>query len=512
MGNSISGMPSRGNIMPNSPAGLVGNHPNQQQRFGMHPQQHMHQHQQASLINSTGGIVQSSIRPNQNIYNGQGIFNSQRGSMTGGSMLNNQSSLMGNRPPMLPSGSSNSQGLIQMRPAMSTTQMINQNQMGNPAGLVNAQNRMTGGVPLNNLAQQPNVSAMMHQQSQAQQRQEWDRTNINQSHPMINNYGGAAAIATPAGPTGIIPNNSVMSMNPVAAAVNQRNNSIMPTGAPGTPIHHQQFQYGIGMHQNPVASGAATANGLIPQGQPHQSVGGYGAGLLQQPHQQQPAYQPSAGFNSPTPTGILPAPQQPQSAQQQQISHHMLGPGSSIQMPPGSASHQPLGSATAQQHHMQDAYYRSSMGVSDAHHHHHTHQSPNMTPQMMSAVPIHSHPHHQQQAQSQQLNSIKLSELEFQEALEKNRIVSSTAISRAVQDASVGQYASAIETLATAISLIKQSKVSHDERCKILVNSLQDTKEGIENKYYGSSRGSSSSNMLTGMLSRGDSRDRDRER
>lgn len=37
---------------------------------------------------------------------------------------------------------------------------------------------------------------------------------------------------------------------------------------------------------------------------------------------------------------------------------------------------------------------------------------------------------------------------------------------------------SAIETLVTAISLIKQSKVAHDERCKILISSLQDTLHG----------------------------------
>ncbi len=48
-----------------------------------------------------------------------------------------------------------------------------------------------------------------------------------------------------------------------------------------------------------------------------------------------------------------------------------------------------------------------------------------------------------------------------------------------------GEYASAIETLVTAISLIKQSKVSSDDRCKILISSLQDTLHGIEAKSYG---------------------------
>lgn len=54
----------------------------------------------------------------------------------------------------------------------------------------------------------------------------------------------------------------------------------------------------------------------------------------------------------------------------------------------------------------------------------------------------------------------------------------------AVSDAATGEYSSAIETLVTAISLIKQSKVAQDERCKILISSLQDTLHGIENKSY----------------------------
>lgn len=50
----------------------------------------------------------------------------------------------------------------------------------------------------------------------------------------------------------------------------------------------------------------------------------------------------------------------------------------------------------------------------------------------------------------------------------------------------LGEYASAIETLVTAISLIKQSKIANDDRCKILISSLQDTLHGIESKSYGS--------------------------
>lgn len=46
---------------------------------------------------------------------------------------------------------------------------------------------------------------------------------------------------------------------------------------------------------------------------------------------------------------------------------------------------------------------------------------------------------------------------------------------------SPGEYASAIETLVTAISLIKQSKVAHDDRCKILISSLQVGYVSLEN-------------------------------
>lgn len=70
--------------------------------------------------------------------------------------------------------------------------------------------------------------------------------------------------------------------------------------------------------------------------------------------------------------------------------------------------------------------------------------------------------------------------------MKKNKTVSSTAISRAVQDAANGNYSRAIETLVTAIALIGQSKIAHDDRCKILINSLKDTKNGIEEKSYGS--------------------------
>ena len=51
-----------------------------------------------------------------------------------------------------------------------------------------------------------------------------------------------------------------------------------------------------------------------------------------------------------------------------------------------------------------------------------------------------------------------------------------------------GDFSAAIDTLVTAIGLIKQSKVSHEERCKVIVASLQDTLHSIETQASFSSR------------------------
>lgn len=83
-------------------------------------------------------------------------------------------------------------------------------------------------------------------------------------------------------------------------------------------------------------------------------------------------------------------------------------------------------------------------------------------------------------------------DIEIEEAMIRNRAVSSTAISRAVADASSGDYGSAIETLVTAISLLKQSKMASDERTKVLIGSLRDCLHGIEDKSFGSGGGSRS--------------------
>ncbi|XP_056312208.1 cleavage and polyadenylation specificity factor subunit 6 isoform X1 [Danio aesculapii] len=107
-----------------------------------------------------------------------------------------------------------------------------------------------------------------------------------------------------------------------------------------------------------------------------------------------------------------------------------------------------------------------------------------------------------------------LSEAEFEEIMNRNRAISSSAISRAVSDASAADYGSAIETLVTAISLIKQSKVSADDRCKVLISSLQDCLHGIESKSYGSVAGAMAdlNQGCNGFYRRERSRERDHSR
>ncbi|VDO62560.1 unnamed protein product [Haemonchus placei] len=96
-----------------------------------------------------------------------------------------------------------------------------------------------------------------------------------------------------------------------------------------------------------------------------------------------------------------------------------------------------------------------------------------------------------------------MNDVEFEEIMNRNRTVASSAISRAVADAAGGDVKSATETILTAISLIKQSRVAQDDRCRVLVVSLQ-------SKAYSGGGGSSRSKHRDRSRSR--SRDRDRKR
>ncbi|PIK58336.1 putative cleavage and polyadenylation specificity factor subunit 6-like [Apostichopus japonicus] len=105
----------------------------------------------------------------------------------------------------------------------------------------------------------------------------------------------------------------------------------------------------------------------------------------------------------------------------------------------------------------------------------------------------------------------QLSATEFDSLMTRNRTLCSDAISKAVSDASSGEFASAIETLVTAISIIKQSKIAGDDRCKVVISSLQDCLHGIESKSYGASTGGGSSSRGSSRKER-ESRERDETR
>ncbi|XP_044868733.1 cleavage and polyadenylation specificity factor subunit 7 isoform X3 [Mauremys mutica] len=105
-----------------------------------------------------------------------------------------------------------------------------------------------------------------------------------------------------------------------------------------------------------------------------------------------------------------------------------------------------------------------------------------------------------------------VSEAEFEEIMNRNRAISSSAISKAVSGASAGDYSDAIETLLTAIAVIKQSRVANDERCRVLISSLKDCLHGIEAKSYSMGASSSSSRKRHRSRERSPSRSRESSR
>ncbi|CAF0873105.1 unnamed protein product [Didymodactylos carnosus] len=140
----------------------------------------------------------------------------------------------------------------------------------------------------------------------------------------------------------------------------------------------------------------------------------------------------------------------------------------------------PSNSMTALPHHPQGYYPGQNPAVTAPLHHSLSHPSQNhVHDSYYRSVAVGGERHDPNMA------GISISETEFQEIMERNKTVSSSAIARAVQDASAGEFGTAIETLVTAVSLIKQSKIANDDRCKILISSLQDTLKGIEDKSYG---------------------------
>lgn len=98
---------------------------------------------------------------------------------------------------------------------------------------------------------------------------------------------------------------------------------------------------------------------------------------------------------------------------------------------------------------------------------------------------------------------------EFEELMNRNRTIASSAISKAMSGATTGDVSMAIETLLTAIAVIKQSRVYADDRCRALVESLKDCLYSIESKSYGSRKRHRSRERDREHMR---SRERDRER
>lgn len=65
-------------------------------------------------------------------------------------------------------------------------------------------------------------------------------------------------------------------------------------------------------------------------------------------------------------------------------------------------------------------------------------------------------------------------------------ILNPVVVINSVTSSHLGDMPLAIETLLTAIAVIKQSRVYGDERCRALVTSLKDCLFSIESKSYGS--------------------------
>ncbi|XP_070819118.1 cleavage and polyadenylation specificity factor subunit 7-like isoform X1 [Chaetodon trifascialis] len=126
---------------------------------------------------------------------------------------------------------------------------------------------------------------------------------------------------------------------------------------------------------------------------------------------------------------------------------------------------------------------------------------------------------HSSKAFSQQKHTCQSTDGDFEELMNRNRAVASSAITKAVSGATAGDLRVAMETLLTAIAIIKQSRVYGDERCQALVTSLKDCLVSIQGN-YGYSRSSSRSGderekkrkKETGTEGRDRERERDRER
>ena len=250
--------------------------------------------------------------------------------------------------------------------------------------------RSNVGMPLNNgLLNNPNrmqSNIPPNSNTMNTSRPDWDRNNGN--NPMMNTYGNQ---------NGILPNPNSMMMNQgqtrVASGMNQ-----MGAGMPPQNTSTGQYNYvGIPGQQNmnPMT------NGLLPQ--PISSQ--YAQQGMVHSHSQ---VNPNFGYNQvPNQNALL-----PQNPMMQPIG----GPKPAGQIPMQAVQQQMPMMPNQQQPYygMQQQPPSNIVGSNSG-----THLLPN---QGGISLPV------------------KMNDVEFQEILEKNRIISSTAISRAVQDASNGIY------------------------------------------------------------------------
>uniref|UniRef100_A0A096M939 Cleavage and polyadenylation specific factor 7 n=1 Tax=Poecilia formosa TaxID=48698 RepID=A0A096M939_POEFO len=72
---------------------------------------------------------------------------------------------------------------------------------------------------------------------------------------------------------------------------------------------------------------------------------------------------------------------------------------------------------------------------------------------------------------------------DFEEMMNRNRAIASSAITKAISGATAGNLNTAMETLLSAIAIIKQSRVCRDKSCQALVTSLKDCLVSIQGDY-----------------------------
>lgn len=340
-----------------------------------------HQGSQTQHQTSLVGNYPNQIRmPSNNMMSNPQMNRQFPNSTNGPNMYNNNSTQQQQRPLLnqqqqQTSLLGNRPPLIPNQPLLRSTNLPTQAPV-NQMGLLNNPPRM----PLNN----PNMM----------QRQDWmNNSSMNQQS------------------NGILPTNPQMMM------LNQQRlqTQSMPI-TPTTPNNNQsQFQFN-----------ALNQNGLLS----NQSFQAQSLSAQQQQQQQQP----QAAFNQ---------MMHPNFSNQTMSTNHQLLNQNPLQMQShmNHSSHsatsllpqqqaQPQTIASDMHHlnpHMHDSYsyQRTNSGNSL--------MDPQLMPQM-HPTPTSHHTHH-----SHQSNQSKLSEIEFQEALEKNRIVSGSALARAVQDASIGK-------------------------------------------------------------------------